>query len=729
MTAFPRKHSLLQKPLPLLYFLIVGLITYSCSITVPFYFDDFNNVLHPVLKIETISLSSLSSIFFESQSWTRPVSNLSFALNYYFCGENNHGYHLINILIHIFNGYVLFLILSKTLPLSFPDKKYNELTFLSLICALIWLVHPLATQSVTYIVQRMNCLATFFYLTSLLFYIFFRLDNQDERLIRYIYLIIFIICLTLSLGSKEIAVTLPFIILLYEWYFFQDLSIFWVKKFFICLIFFFIFVFIFTFIYTDGQPYKIIFEGYQRRDFSLYERLLTESVVIIKYISLLFFPLPSRLTFDYQFPISHNLFTPISTLFSLCTLILLFISSLLFSRKNKFFSFGILWFMITLSVESTFIPLELIYEHRTYLPSTFFLPSLITTAYLSINLIKLPYKKPLVFFVFCVCFFLLSIWTIQRNIIWNDPVKLWQSSLRNYPQNIRIMNNLGAYYLKNNEFKQAEPYLKNALKLNPEFPEALSNYALILKSNGNLQESKKLLQNAIKINPDYVEARLALASLEKVLGNIDEALFHYKYLHNLYPTFSEPNINIGQIYLNKGNNPEAIRFLLLAKPNTKEHITINLLLGQAYYNSGQTNKSITFFEETLSHDPNNVIANFYLSLLYTSIEKYNKAMFYYKKAYAVQPEIIPVAYNYGNFLLKQGLSEQAKFSYETFLKAEYIIADTHNNLGIIYANSNNFQKALYHFRMATLLNSNHEIAKKNILLIQDIMSGAETETQ
>ena len=248
---------------------------YKNSIKGPFVFDDIPNIQdNPYIRLTKLTLDGLISAGFKSLASNRPVANMSLALNYYFNGYNVVGYHLVNILIHIIIGIILFYFIKVTLVLSnFQNIKIEydkncslnkqnctihnsinpntittqhpigpastELTFIAFFTTLIWLVHPLQTQTVSYIVQRMNSMAAMFYLLSLIFYVKARLANTKRK--KWGLFLGCILSGMLSLGSKEIAATLPFFIFLYEWFFFQKVSSKWLKRYsiyFLCIFFY-----------------------------------------------------------------------------------------------------------------------------------------------------------------------------------------------------------------------------------------------------------------------------------------------------------------------------------------------------------------------------------------------------------------------------------------------------------------------------------------------------------
>ncbi|MCP4693868.1 MAG: hypothetical protein GY859_37885, partial [Desulfobacterales bacterium] len=186
--------------------------------------------------------------------------------------------------------------------------------------ALIWLVHPIQTQSVSYIVQRMNSMAAMFYLLSILLYAKGRTAQTrggaaPGRGVMHpgVFFAGAFCAWMLAMGSKEIAASLPFVVLLYEWFFFQDLDPRRLKRGLPLLVGALALLLFALVMYMGAHPFEKIASGYALREFTLDQRVLTEFRVVIFYISLLIFPHPSRLNLDHDFPLSYSLFDPAST--------------------------------------------------------------------------------------------------------------------------------------------------------------------------------------------------------------------------------------------------------------------------------------------------------------------------------------------------------------------------------------------------------------------------------
>ena len=252
-----------QTQLLLLTLMLVVVCIYSNTLRAPYFFDDeFNITRNPHIRLNQIKPEYLLRAGFESPIASRPVAYISFGLNYYFGGYDVFGYHLVNIAIHMITGLLLYFLVQATLAHSWkagidasdrqsptadwvPAYGWQSLnpSWVSFWTTALWLVHPVQTQSVTYIVQRMNSIAAMFYVLSLLLYVQGRVSqkrrlnpSRHSSMHPYIWFAGSLFSGLLALGSKEIAATLPFFILLYEWYFFQDLNRSWLRRYWIWVV-------------------------------------------------------------------------------------------------------------------------------------------------------------------------------------------------------------------------------------------------------------------------------------------------------------------------------------------------------------------------------------------------------------------------------------------------------------------------------------------------------------
>ncbi len=496
------------------------LLLYANTFNSPFALDDYHNILaNKPIRVTELTFASLKNTAQNSLIKNRPVANISLALNYYFHQYDVTGYHVVNTVIHMINAILLYLFIQYTLQLLPRPASRLEINWIAFSAALLWLVHPLQTQSVTYIIQRMNSLASLFYLLSFIFYIRARISKKT--IIRIIFAFGSLSAGLLAIGSKENGVMLPLFIILYEWYFFQDLRIHFKKQHYAALFLVLLFLAGAVFFYLGPNPLKII-SSYSGRDFTLQERLFTQLRVVLLYVSLVFFPLPSRLTLEHDFAISHSMTDPLTTLFSGIMLLGLLTSAVFSAKRHRLLSFCLLWFCGNLLIESSIIPLEIIFEHRTYLPSMMLilLPVMFAHNILANNTFKT--------LLLVAAVVLLAFWTHERNSIWDNEISLWSDIAQKAPNKPRAQMNLGIILSKEGRMEEAMVYLNRAVKLDPGYD--LSHYSLgdALMKQGKYIEASESYSRALQIKPQNSLARFNLGKSLAAAGKHQNAVYHYQ---------------------------------------------------------------------------------------------------------------------------------------------------------------------------------------------------------
>ncbi len=527
-----------QQALFIIFLAGLVFLVYSSNLDGPFIFDDSRIQNNPHLHITNLSLKNLIKAGFESSPSTRPVSYITFALNYYFHGFQTQGYHLVNIIIHALTAVLLYLLIKTTLGLPPLHSRYSK-WWLPFAAALIWAVHPLQTQSVTYIIQRMNSLSAMFYIMSLYLYARGRLATGTGK--KWTLFIGAILAGLFALGSKETAATLPFFIFLYEFYFFQDMDFKWLKRQIIPAFLILLTIMLLVLLYLGLNPLESILAGYSSRDFTLLQRVLTEYRVMIFYISLFLLPHPARLNLDHHFALSTGLFSPVSTLISVSILIFLFVAALASARKYRLISFCLLWFLGNLIIESSVIGLEIIFEHRNYLPSM-----MLTLLFLILTLPILRNKWLQIAFI-CSVVLLLSYWTFERNRVWNDKITLWGDCVAKSPGKARPHNNLGVALKDKSRLDEAVTHFTTTIQLDPKFTEAYNNLGNTYMLLGKPNEAIENYKTALDIEPGNPTVHGNLGTALTNRWQLEEALFHYKEAVRLNPKDLETRMNLASV--------------------------------------------------------------------------------------------------------------------------------------------------------------------------------------
>jgi len=374
--AIPLKTGRNWQHLPLRHLIAIGLIAgvalmaYSNTFDVPFHFDDLPNILqNPLVQIRTLSWDRFEEMIKGSYKESiRIFSYFTLALNFYFGGTDVFGYHLVNLIIHIFSGIFLYWFLILTFNLPHLKEKYGSISYkAALFAGLIFISHPIQTQSVTYIVQRMASMAGMFYLLCMVLYIKGRRSTGRARVVYFGGLALSYL---LGVFSKENVALLPVFLVLYEFYFFQNLDLSpRGKKIVITLVGILLVLGAIGFAVWGTRYIQLTIDGYEYRTFTMSERVLTQFRVVLYYLTLILFPLPSRLNVDYDFPISKSIVDPSTTLISILIVAGLIGYSIWAAKKRPMISFWILWYFGNLVIESSIFPLEMVYEHRLYLPA------------------------------------------------------------------------------------------------------------------------------------------------------------------------------------------------------------------------------------------------------------------------------------------------------------------------------------------------------------------------
>ena len=556
---------------------IAVIFVYTAALPGPFVFDDESNITeNRHLRIHSLGWDELYAAAFKSPIANRPVANLSLALNYYFNGYNVVGYRFANILIHIVNGFLLYGLAKATFRTPAMAGHIQIPGLAAAFAALVWLVHPLHTQSVAYIVQRMTSLAVMFYLLALLCYAKARLDSSGGR--RAWLLAGCGLAGLLALGSKEIAATLPAFVLLYEWYFFQKLDASWLRRRLPGILIAGLLIGIISLVFLGiRNPIEPILSRYAGGEFSAWQRLLTQLRVVCVYISLLIWPHPSRLNLDYDFPASASLLEPPTTLAGLLVIAGLLFLAVRLAKREPLVSFSILWFFGNLAIESSVIPLETVFEHRTYLPSV--MPAIAAVALL----FRLVRPTWVVVGLLSVAAAGGALWTHERNQVWSDAVTLWRDCARKSPLKARPYNNLGTALVERGRLPEAESNLRKAIELKPQYGDARYNLGYVLIRSGRMEEGARQLLEAIRLEPENYMAHNNLGIAYLLQENYPPAVHHLQEALRLKPDFETARNNLGVALKNQGDLDAALR-------EFSEAIRLNPDFAEAYNNLGLTLK-------------------------------------------------------------------------------------------------------------------------------------------
>jgi protein O-mannosyl-transferase len=441
----------------------------------------------------------------------RPVSLLSFALQYQNWPANPFSFKLVNLIIHLLNGILIWAISRFLIRHVEKEKKYQEI--FALITAGIWLIHPIQITTVLYVVQRMTQLSCLFTLMGIYGYLYYREKLQyTDSLTSYCFLSILIGTSTfLAVMSKENGILLLLFILVIESTFLSN-SIktekmkLWSLTFLVAPLLLLIMYFVFN---IDST-----LSGYQFRPFSVAQRLMTEPSVLLIYIKNLIFPLYGAFTLYHDdFPISTSLFSPPYTIVSILVVIGALFFALKFREVKPVISFSILWFLCGHILESSYLNLELYFEHRNYLPS---FGVIFGVSYLIIKFVKTSSSNLIsVSCVLVYCFLIITSSYIDLKM-WSKPGLQALEWARLHPESERSLTNLADTYLNTGGYDEALSVYTQIGSFSPD-----SLYPAIQKLH-----IKSCFKRTDNLNQEWEEtieeAKYAKSYGLRILGSIDQ---------------------------------------------------------------------------------------------------------------------------------------------------------------------------------------------------------------
>ncbi len=504
--------------LPCLLLPIAGAVVYLETLDYPFQHDDTWNVMgNEFIHLNEIELPALQrAVEGHHKSRLRPLSNLSFALSYYFGNLNPRAFRSFNIFLHAFNCLLVYLVLLWTLrrvPLKTPGGKAPDELVAGLL-TLVWAVHPLHISAVTYIHQRMMLLTSCFFLLGLLAFIAAR-GAQTARGRRFRYLLCALAAVG-SLASKEIGLLFPFGILLYEWALLRrgdldGLRRHWGKAILLVAV---MAVAGAIFLNRYGWYWLTGVRGSWQAPTA---RLLSECRVLLLYLGLWVAPHPSLLNFEHAFTQTVGWFEPWSTLPGVFIPVALLGAAVMTRKRAPLVCFGILWFLLQLSIEAPLVALDLIAEYRLYLSSLGLL--LVMAA----GMRRLPRRSLAVQVLLgLVVAGVFATWNVQRNRVWQSVESLWADAVAKNPSSYRALLNHGLALAEQGRHEEALPHIEAAVNIHQSW-NACNALSRSLWYLGRQEEADRYLELAGEWLPSSWHGRFALAQNMELQGKFEPA--------------------------------------------------------------------------------------------------------------------------------------------------------------------------------------------------------------
>ncbi len=567
----------------LLLFLIYG-NGFDCS----WHFDDYINIVeNSKVHINTLSWQEIEPGLYGIggiTKWQRPLSYFSFALNYYMDGLNVFGYHVVNFFIHYIASIFLFLFLYNTLKLPLLEGRYEKNAYsIALLSTVFWAINPVQVMAVTYIVQRMASMTAMFYIMAMYFYLKGRTGDRTWKNVVFYVLAVF--CAVLSIGSKENAAMVSVSIFLFDLFLIQGVTVEHIRKNWAWCLLALLFVPAVGLMYWD---FSSIVGDYELRPFTMLERVLTQPRVILFYISLLLYPITSRLMLLHDMAISKSFFDPWTTLAAIVVILLILVFAGLVSRRRPLIAYCIFFFFLNHLIEGSFLSLELVYEHRNYLPSMLlFVPLSVLVVY---GLDYFSDRRRMFLLVsssVTVVMILLGVTVFIQNNILKDDISLWSDNAEKVSHLDVVQNNLGAAFLTAGRFPEAFAALTKALE-SPAVADVSKIYKtheLLGKYHTMTGDDEKALVHiekaleGISSNADLYNSKAIVLMRRglpvKAQDMMEKAI-------SLAPNRSFFHINMGKILLFQGYPDVALKEAQKAIVSEEEPVKAYLLMSDVF---------------------------------------------------------------------------------------------------------------------------------------------------
>jgi len=580
--------------------LAAGLWAYHNSFQGPFVFDDGpsipenSHIRHLWPISEALSAPPYSTVN------GRPTVCLTLALNYAWGGRNVSGYHAVNLTIHLLSALVLFGIVWRTLDgEKLRDRFHGAAVGLAAAIALVWELHPLQTESVTYIVQRTESLMGLFLLLTL----YGTIRGAHSPRPRLWYLAAVISC-ALGMGSKEVMVAAPLIVLLYDRLFltssfrellrrrrglYVGLAATWLL---LALL-------------VARTPHSAT--GFGMRNLTSWDYLKTEAGVILYYLRLCVWPRP--LVIDYSdWPIADSWKDALVPGAAVLGLLAATVWAL---RHRSSLGFLGAWFFLILGPTSSVLPNigEVAAERRMYLPLAAVVTMVVVGGY---ALGKRLFPRPQAVVLGCVATgavaVLFTSLTLQRNQDYQSALAIWQDTVDKRPLNERAHNNLGIVLAQLGRVPEAIGHFQLALRIQPDSAMAHYNLANALVQEGRTEDAIGHYQETLRIDPGDFKALTKLGNVLQQMGRVPDAMGDYERALWLKPDYAEAHNNLAVALMAQGRLPEAIDQYEQALRITPDFVDAHYNLGFALEKAGRSQEAIAQYERALQLKPDLVEA-------------------------------------------------------------------------------------------------------------------------
>lgn len=606
-----------------------GFLAYANSFSVPFLYDD-----HPWIQ-NNFQIDRFFPSVAEMGS-NRLLLHFTLALNHRLHGFHVAGYHVFNLAVHLAAASVLFLLIRSVIIRGSPEIPPKSAWLAAFSTSLFWMLHPLQTESVTYIVQRSESLMGLCYLATL--YAAVRVHNIQNR---GRWILAGLLTCALGMNAKQSMMTAPLLTLFFDRIF---LARSWADILKRKLVFYLGLFATWGFLipdFTDALGFSknettLLSGGFHQTFVTPAEYALNQPAVILHYLRLAVWPVGQ--CFDYDWPpakYAASVLIP-GILVAACIG-----GSLLALKRKPEIGFLGLSFFILLFPSSSFFPLaHLASEHRMYLPLAPLLLLLLITGNAVLNRSRVA-QSPFSFRIKLAGIVMIAsalfILTASRNRIYQSDFSVWEDVLNHYPKNERALVNYGKALLDSGRGAEALPFFKKALLLNPDNPKALNDLGNIYQQMNRYEEAETAYRSAITVYPDSYDIHYNLALLLKQTGARDEAIAELKRTLEINRRHANAMMALGNLMMDQGAFDQAESWLkkcLEVMPSKSE---VHYNLANLYMRRGLLDKAVDHYQSYLKVHPESHEAHNNLAVALFHMGKTSEAKEHFKAVLRLNP--------------------------------------------------------------------------------------------
>jgi protein O-mannosyl-transferase len=644
---------------------------YANSFHGPFIFDDVVSIAGNQSIRHLGSLQVLAAPPDAVTTTGRPIVNLSLAINYAIGGLAVESYHVVNLAIHVLVALVLFGLVRRTLRLPTLSGRYGAAsTGLALAVALLWAVHPLQTESVTYVVQRAESMGGLFYLLTL--YCLLRGATCVRG--RVWYVAMFCSC-ALGMATKEVMVSAPLVAVLYDgtflsgsfkdglrrrWRWWLALAATWA-----------LLALVVGLSSSRGGS-----AGFGL-GMTVWQYARTQFGFIIHYLRLVFWPTP--LVLDYGYPMARGAAEIVP--YALAVFLLVAATAAALALRPKWGFLGVCFFAI-LSPSSSIVPLvgQTAAEHRMYLPLAAVVVLVVLAAYLAVD--KLGLRASRMGVLIPVVAVLLGWGTHQRNKVYQSELAIWEDTVVNCPLNDRAYFSRADVYRKRGQLAAAIQDYDKTIALNPRFIKAYIGRGNAYSSQGRHEEAIKDYDRALRFKPNFPDVHNGRGGVYGSRGQYDAAIEEFDKAIELDPEFAEAYYNRANAHEGKGQIDAAIQDYDRALALRPDYVEAYCSRGRAHDSKGQYDAAIQDYDKAIGLRPDFAEAYNNRGSAHEAKGHVDRAIQDYNRSIELLPTGAEAYSNRGNARLGKGQVDAAIQDYDKAIGLKPELAGAYQNRAI-----------------------------------------------